>query len=473
MKSLGRFLSIFIIAVMLTASFSEIFAAFYELEAADLSYEDKLFDHSYVHEMNVEISEADWSDLLKNPTQKTKYQVNVTIDGEVINDVSFATKGNSSLSTLASSKSNKYSFKINFGYYVDGQKYNGLKKLSLNNMYIDATCMKDYICYEIMKAAGVESPLTSYCILKINGEIFGLYLAIEEEGKSYLKRTGNEDGAIYKPEITNDGFNTGGGGNRGGSGGGRGTSSSSDDPVYLKYIDDEISSYPNIFDNAEVTVTEEQELKVIAALKALSEGNIESALNVDEILRYFAAHNFVVNKDSYTGNRGHNYYLLENNGLLSMLPWDYNEAFGAHGLSNNSEVNTVINWGIDSPLDNCSEADRPMWTWITGNEQYLNQYHEIFSGLLSDYFESGLCAEEIDRVHDLIRSYVEEDPNSFYTAEEFDTACESLKLFCSLRSESIRKQLDGTLAAITKEQNKADMVDASALNLLSMGVQGR
>ena len=129
-----------------------------------MEYMDKLFDQSVVHEINVEIDEEDWSDLKTNPLNKTKYMVQVTIDGETFQNVSFATKGNTSLSSVASdSDSDRYSFKINFGKYEAEQNY-----------------------------YGVDAPLTSYVELKINGESFGLYLAIEEVGDSYLKRTGNE-----------------------------------------------------------------------------------------------------------------------------------------------------------------------------------------------------------------------------------------------------------------------------------------
>ena len=93
----------------------------------DTTYETLLFDTSFVHTLDVTIADGDWADLLANPTEKTKYKVNVTIDGETVEKVSFATKGNSSLSQVANDPdSNRYSFKINFGKYVDGQTYYGL-----------------------------------------------------------------------------------------------------------------------------------------------------------------------------------------------------------------------------------------------------------------------------------------------------------------------------------------------------------
>ncbi len=142
-------------------------------------YAESLFDTGYVHEINVEISEDDWKDLLENPLEKTKYKANVTIDGNRVENVSFATKGNTSLSQVASSDSDRYSFKINFGKYEKGQTYQGLDKLNLNNIMSDATYMKDYLSYMIMREAGVSAPLTSYAALSINGELHGLYIAID------------------------------------------------------------------------------------------------------------------------------------------------------------------------------------------------------------------------------------------------------------------------------------------------------
>ena len=82
----------------------------------------------------------------KNYITKDGGRLYSLIDGEKINDVSFATKGNTSLTSVASDKdSDRYSFKVNFGKYVDGQTYYGLDKLNLNNIYADATYMKDYL----------------------------------------------------------------------------------------------------------------------------------------------------------------------------------------------------------------------------------------------------------------------------------------------------------------------------------------
>ena len=129
LKQVFSILMVLIIAFSATACGSESTTQ-KSIVSEDTTYETLLFDTSFVHTLDVTIADGDWADLLANPTEKTKYKVNVTIDGETVEKVSFATKGNSSLSQVANDPdSNRYSFKINFGKYVDGQTYYGLNKL--------------------------------------------------------------------------------------------------------------------------------------------------------------------------------------------------------------------------------------------------------------------------------------------------------------------------------------------------------
>lgn len=486
-----------------------------QVKAETLSYENKLFDTSYVHTINIEIADDDWEDLKANPTQKTKYQADITIDGETINDVSFSTKGNTSLSSVSSdSDSDRYSFKVNFGKYVENQTYYGLNKLNLNNIYADATYMKEYVSYKIFDEAGVDSPLVSYVDIQINGEEFGLYLAIEDISESYLNRTNDGEGELYKPETSSLANMGGGKGNMqppsdmkmpdgmerpndmqapdnadssenmerpndmkmpGGNGFPNGDMFSDDNGASLKYTDDEVSSYSDIFDNTITNSDEDDWNKVIAALKSLSEDDAESAVDTDEVIRYFAAHNFVLNYDSYTGNMLHNYFLYENDGKLSLLPWDYNLAFGTFSgggeMENGENATALINTGIDSPLSGADETDRPFWEFIASDEDYLEQYHKVYDELISSFFESGKFESELERVYNMIRPYVEKDTSAFYTVDEFDDAYETLNKFCLLRAESIRKQLSGELASISDEQTASEQVDASDISIKTMGMQ--
>lgn len=162
-------------------------------------------------------------------------------------------------------------------------------------------------------------PLGGFVYITVNGEEWGLYLAVEE---SFLQRNyGTDYGELYKP----DSMSFGGGRGNGkdfdfdNAGGQKGFSMGSSD-VKLQYIDDDPDSYSNIFDNAKTEVTEADKKRLIQSLKVLSSGeNIKNVVDVDEVLRYFVVHNYVCNGDSYTGSMIHNYYLYEEDGRLSMI----------------------------------------------------------------------------------------------------------------------------------------------------------
>ena len=53
----------------------------------------------------------------------------------------------------------------------------------------------------------------------------------------------------------------------------------------------------------------------------------------------------------------HNYYLYEEGGVLSMLPWDYNLAFGGFQTA---DASGAVNEPIDTPVTGGSLEDRPM-----------------------------------------------------------------------------------------------------------------
>lgn len=245
----------------------------------------------------------------------------------------------------------------------------------------------------------------------------------------------------------------------------------------LIYSDDEYSSYSNIFGNAKTDITDEDKERLIASLKSLNENSdIENVVNVDEVIRYFVVHNFVCNFDSYTGSMIHNYYLYEEDGQLSMIPWDYNLAFGGFsaGGGGSDSATQMVNYPIDTPVSGGTVDSRPMLAWIFADENYTELYHTYFDTFISEYFESGYFENLITETENLIGTYVEQDPTKFCTYDEFETGVDTLKSFCLLRAESIRGQLDGTIPSTSDGQQEDDsaLVDASSISLTDMGSMG-
>ena len=482
-----------------------------ETNARVLGYENRIFDNSKVHSFDIVID--DWDSFIATCESETYSVCTVIIDGESVKNVGIRGKGNTSLSSVKSMNSSRYSFKIEFDQYDSTKSYHGLDKLCLNNIIQDNTYMKDYLAYTLMNEFGVDAPLCSFVYVTVNGEEWGLYLAVEAIEDSFLQRNyGNDYGDLYKPDSMSFGgggpgngkdFNMtdfinqntpdeenddvdennekennknesqdrktpGNGGFEGrGFGGFGGFGGMGSDDVKLKYTDDNIDSYSNIFGNAKTTVTQADKNRLIASLKALYEQtDIENTVDVDEVIRYFVVHNFLCNGDSYTGSMIHNYYLYEKDGKLSMIPWDYNLAYGSF---QGGKASSSVNAAIDTPVSG-DMSDRPMIAWIFGNDEYTLKYHEYFE----EFINSTDIVKMIEDTAELIDKYVEKDPTKFCTYEEFIKGVEAIKQFCSLRSESVKGQLNGTIPSTTAGQNSdnSNLVDASDLNTSDMGSMG-
>ena len=236
----------------------------------------------------------------------------------------------------------------------------------------------------------------------------------------------------------------------------------------LQYIDDDPDSYANIFDSAKTDITKADQTRLIESLKALSENKqIDEVVNVDEVIRYFVVHNFVCNGDSYTGSMIHNYYLYEEDGALSMIPWDYNLAFGSF---QSQDATTSVNEPIDTPVSGGSMEDRPMIAWIFADEEYTQLYHQYFK----EFLDQVDIPEMIRTTETLIATYVEKDPTKFCTFEEFEKGVDALEQFCELRVQSVQGQLAGTIPSTTDGQSAddAELIDASGLSISDMGSMG-
>ena len=459
-----------------------------------MEYEKALFDTDSVISVNILMDDADWNAMLENSTAEEYYQCDVEINGTTFYRVAIRPKGNTSLTSIANDPTtDRYSFKLEFDHYVDGQTCFSLDKLILNNNYADATNMKEALIYDMYQYLGADASLYNYAKLSVNGEYWGVYLALEAVEDSFLLRNyGVQDGELYKP----DSMNIGGGKDFGdldlggmtppdrnaapaeqktaaagerpaddfGFGGGKGGFSMSGGGADLNYTDDELDSYETIWDGEITDTTKADHKRVITALKNISEGtDLETYMDVDNLLRYMAVHVFSVNEDSLSGMMAHNYYLYEAGGKLNLIPWDYNLALGGMGRSN--DATSVVNDAIDNAFSGTTFFDTLM-----ENETYHSQYYAYLQQLVSEYIDGGGFDAFYTRVRSQIDALVESDPTTFYSYDEYLTAAETLYQVVKLRGQSIQGQLDGTIPSTEAAQRTSDaLVDASALDLSAMG----
>lgn len=144
-------------------------------------------------------------------------------------------------------------------------------------------------------------------------------------------------------------------------------------------------------------------------------------------------------------------------------------------FTSGSDATSLVNYPIDTPISGGSIDSRPMLAWIFNSEEYTELYHQYLSEFISEYFDSGYFTEMISSVSEMIAPYVEKDPTKFCTYEEFEEGSAALKEFCLLRAQSVSGQLDGAIPSTSEEQaqDSSTLIDASSLNISSMGSMGK
>ena len=416
-------------------------------------YVSRLFDGSRVHRVDIQVE--DWEAFLASAPEEEYIPTTVEIDGEAFRQVGLRAKGNNSLRLTAEYGLSRYSLKLEFDHYTDGS-YHGLDKLSLDASFQDNSYLKTWLAFDIMEFLGVPTPLRSFVWVTVNGQPWGLFLAVEEPEEAFARRNfGANHGQLYKPDY-------------------RSLAEENAD-VHLRYTTDEPEDYPGIFENAKLESSAADRQRLVDSLKTLDSGQrLEEAVDVDEVLRYFVGQVFVMNWDSYLGHTGHNYLLYEEEGKLSMLPWDYNLAFGTYALGMTDPItdpNVLLNYPILTPAPGEYMTKRPLYHQLMQVEEYFQQYQAYFRWFLAEYVESGKLSAALWQAAELIAPYVKSDPTAFCSYEDHRLAVETLEQVCLLRAESARGQLEGRYPATLAQQTQrpGEGVDASHVDLRHLG----
>ena len=243
----------------------------------------------------------------------------------------------------------------------------GYNKLKLANALFDPTFVKETVGYSLYRNY-MPSPEANLLRLRVQGNYLGLYVNTESVNKQFLqKHFGEKDGVLFKCDPDAQ-FGSG-------------------DP----FIPPDLLWYGA--DSADYYVRYElktdggwnQLLELIDTLNHAPQ-HIDSVLNVDRVLWYFALNSVLPNTDTYNQLVVHNYYLYRTgDGLFQIIPWDLSECF----------INVMIDWVGDqdsiyyfSPYDGYApyDAGKPLVYQLLSNPIYHKQYTAHLRTILDEFF---------------------------------------------------------------------------------------
>jgi spore coat protein CotH len=404
--------------------------------AAEISAQsgNTFFNAPFVHSIYLEFSEPAYYDSLTfykeqgDITGIEKYiPADVIIDGDTIHDVGIRFRGNSSYNHPGTKKP----VQLDFNEYVSGQKYDGLKKLNLNNGYLDPTQIREKLFMEILRETGSAAPRVTFSRVYFNGEYIGIYKAMETINKEFLESYyQNDQGNLFKCEPNSP----------------------------LNWEGPDQTAY---YDNAELKTNETENdwsdfVNLIYTINFSGnsfETNMRSKFNIDSYIRSWAMNNVFGNLDSYV-YLPHNYYLYHDTitDKFEWITWDASLAFGVYAI-------LVVPNSIDFDilyLPNDSKNTRPLNHYILNDVDLKRQYMGEVCHFLKNEFLPAKLFPEIDSLGELIRPHVEAEPpaNRMFTIEEFESNLDyktisyqllgqvpGLKDFIIKRRKSITEQL--------------------------------
>jgi spore coat protein H len=333
-----------------------------------------LFEADHIVEVDIEMNPEDWEALsnegrsitstvagCQNDYEFTYFKADVTIDGKTIEDAGVRKKG-----YLGSLSRFRPSLKINFGKFIEDQKYINTKQMTLNNDRQDASHTHQVMSYALFSKAGVVAPRANFAKVTVNGEDLGTYSNVEPIKKPFLARHFDDDsGNLYEAQVA-------------------------DFTPELVSRFQKKTNEDDVIEEGNINISDLE--AVIDALKAEDSELLEAlgkVIDVDNFLTFWAMEVILGHWDGYSGNRN-NYYIYRDpsSNLFSFIPWGTDFSFEpTHIAKSESPVSVYALGTITYRLYNYPKTRA--------------RYHERLKGLLGELWDEAALLAEVDRIEKL------------------------------------------------------------------------
>ena len=271
--------------------------------------DDKLMDYA------ITVAPEIWANLIANATREEYVPAALAVAGVPLGMVGVRFKGSdgSLLTCFREGRQicPKAALKLKFDHVDPKQRLFGLKRLNLNSFTEDTSLMHERLAFELYHQLDIPAPRSAHARVTLNGEVLGLYLAVEEiDGRFTADRwPGLGDGNLYK-EIW------------------PGNAQTADFPRALKTNEEKPDHRVLSVLNNLVKTANPRDLGLI----------LDEWLDVDYLMRYLAVDDAIVNWDGLRtfycdqsgqscGNHNYDWYQDPSKNHFWLLPWDLSMTF--------------------------------------------------------------------------------------------------------------------------------------------------
>jgi hypothetical protein len=365
---------------------------------AQTKADTEIFNVKKVHIIKIAFLQPNaWDSLMHyktGPDDKKYMQATVIFNGKPFYSAGVRLKGQSSFDF---SNDRKESFKIKFNQYIGGQTNHGISTINLNNNFNDPSMIREKLLFDIMRMEKLPAPRTAHAAVYLNDEYLGLYTLVEEINRRFLENEfGNADGSLYEGEPI----------------------------ATFENLGNELKNYMRsyITKHTENNMTDLIELIRAVNKQGISDINyakqLESHLNVENVLKIWAITNIFYNSDAYNTEFVHNFFLYRNSQTkrFEWLPFDGNNAFNTWNPRHSLEAAEKLS--IFYIADD--GVNRPLQSNLFANKQYNVFYREYIKNLLEKRLTEAVLMAMVDDLTIRVRKYLYEDPYKMFSNEEFE-----------------------------------------------------
>jgi spore coat protein CotH len=403
---------------------------------------DSIFNLSTIHRIDINSPDPNfWDSLVANVTLDRKILCSLVLDGvQQMDSVGIQLKGNSSYNSMPT---NKKSMKLQFNFVRNGQDWDGLKEVVLNNGFKDPTMIREKLFLDFCNRNYVYSPRCTYTNVYINNQLWGFYTLVESvSSKKFLDRSFNDKkGNLFKGDPNGTLQYWG----------------STPSSYYAKY---ELKTNETTNDWSDLVELID---KINNTPATTFYDSLETILDSYSFINTWAANILFANMDSYQGS-GHNYFIYHDSTInkFRFISWDVNEAFGNFQMMMNvNQIENMSAFYISNPASN-----RPIEQKMLANTTYKSNYIWTLCNMVTADFTVAHMNTVIDSLYNLIKPYVYADPQKQYTNADFDNNINNdvgnipgLKPFVSIRRTALTAEMAayGCYLSVNEEEQHVQL----------------
>ena len=151
-----------------------------------------IFEQDGVRDVELSINSRDLAELRATASENTYYPADFEYRGIKVRNVGIRSRG------LGSRNATKLGLRVDFNRYTTGKMFAGHKALALDNLWQDASLVRERIAMALYERLGVATPREVFGRVFINGGYEGLYTITEELDSQFLTRIGNDEGVLFE-----------------------------------------------------------------------------------------------------------------------------------------------------------------------------------------------------------------------------------------------------------------------------------